>query len=301
MDLEPADAERHPALLAALRAAHAAELDPYSILEGLPTATDLAAALSNGRPALVARTSGGELRGYGLVHGWLEADGTDVRLLDVWAAPGHDRAETESALFTGLETVIREDDGLHAGIVLGANSRDTESDRIALLIRLGFEPTFDMVELELTDRAPRTELPIGVALRQARPDDATALAALLELVWSGRPYFTPPTPGEVARWLAEADPELYLVAEDGSGPIGLASAVIAEGRAEIDDLGVAPAARGRGIGAALVSALLDRLDRRGASAVRLRTEAHDPAGALRLYRRLGFTVVGRSRRFRKPL
>lgn len=234
------------------------------------------------------------------MHGWVEADGTDIRLLDVWAAPGQDRTVTDSALFIGLEKAVREGSGSPAGIVLGANSRDTESDRIALLIRLGFEPTFDMVELELADRAPRSDLPLGVGLRQARPDDATTLATLLELVWSGRPYFTPPTAGEIARWLAEADPELYLVAEDGSGPIGLASAVIADGRAEIDDLGVAPAVRGRGIGAALVSELLDRLDRLGASPVRLRTEAHDPAGALRLYRRLGFTVVGRSRRFRKP-
>lgn len=301
MDLEPADAERHPDPLAALRAEHAAELDPYSILEGLPTATDLVAALSTDRPALVARTSSGELCGYGLVRGWVEADGTDVRLLDVWAVPGPGRTETEAALFGGLEAAIREHDWPQAGIVLGANSRDAESDRIALLIRLGFAPTFDMVELELLDRAPRTDLPLGVALREARPEDVAALAALLEQVWSGRPYFTPPTPGDVARWLDEADPELFLVAEDGTGPIGLASAVITEGRAELDDLGVAPAARGRGIGAALVSALLDRLDRRRASPVRLCTEAHDPAGALRLYRRLGFTVVGRSRRFRKPL
>lgn len=81
--------------------------------------------------------------------------------------------------------------------------------------------------------------------------------------------------------------------------IGLASAVVGGDRAELDDLGVDPAARGRGIGTALVTELLDRLARRRPARVRLHTEGHDPAGALRLYLRLGFTVVGRSHRFRK--
>ncbi len=37
------------------------------------------------------------------------------------------------------------------------------------------------------------------------------------------------------------------------------------------------------------------------SPVRLHTEGHDPAGALRLYQRHGFAIVGRSHRFRKQL
>ena len=297
--LRPADGERHPAILAALRAEHADELDPYSTLERLPTSADFAATLGTGQPALVAQGSAGDLHGYGLVHAWVEGDGTEVRLLDVWAVPGDRRTETESDLLGALAAAVRQRSPTGRRIVLGANSRHTEPDRTDLLIRLGFTPTFEMVELELTDRAPRSPLPAGISLREARPDDAEALTRLLHRVWAGRPYFTPPDRAEVGQWLADADPELYLLAEDGTGTVGLASAELGDDRAELDDLGVDPAVRGRGLGSALVTELLDRLARRGMARVRLHTEGHDPAGALRLYRRLGFTIVGRSHRFRK--
>jgi ribosomal protein S18 acetylase RimI-like enzyme len=300
--VSPADGSRRAAEFANLRAGHADELDPYSTLERVPSAADLAGAFDTGLPALVASPAVDDTPlGYGVVHAWVEGDGTEVRLLDVWAVPGDRRSEVEEALLMALEAAVRERADPSSQIMLGANSRDTEPARTELLGRLGYRPTFDMVELELTDRAPRTLLPAGTTLREAAPGDADQVAALLGRVWAGRPYFTPPEPAEVRRWLGETDPELYLLAEDDAGPIGLASAVIEDGRAELDDLGVDPGAHGRGIGSGLVSELLDRLERRGASPVRLHTEGHDPAGALRLYLRQGFTIVGRSHRFRKQL
>ncbi|MFC7623783.1 GNAT family N-acetyltransferase [Microlunatus sp. GCM10028923] len=285
--------------LAALRARHAAELDPYSTLERLPTEAELAEALAAGRPAALARTAAGTTIGYGIVRGWTETDGTELRLLDVWAAPGTNRTAVEADLFRSLETAVLEAAGSPAP-VFGANSRADQQDRLDLLTRLGFRSVFAMVELELADRPAATPRPDGVLLRAADAADAALVGGLLGRIWAGRPYFTAPDPDDVGRWLRESAPDLYLIAEDASGPIGLAAGIADGPRAVVDDLGVVPAARGRGVGAALLEELLDRLAGRGAAPVRLHTEAHDPTGALRLYRRAGFREVARHHRLRKP-
>jgi mycothiol synthase len=60
---------------------------------------------------------------------------------------------------------------------------------------------------------------------------------------------------------------------------------------------VLPAARGRGLGAALVREALHRMRADGATAVMLDVNVDNPARAL--YRRLGFTVLGRRARFER--
>ncbi|MEU4620327.1 hypothetical protein AB0G04_10170 [Actinoplanes sp. NPDC023801] len=52
-----------------------------------------------------------------------------------------------------------------------------------------------------------------------------------------------------------------------------------------------------GLASALLARALVNLD----GPARLRTEGHDPAGALTLYERFGFRVVSRHHRYRKPL
>jgi mycothiol synthase len=60
-------------------------------------------------------------------------------------------------------------------------------------------------------------------------------------------------------------------------------------------VGVVPAARGRGLGAALVTEALRRMRADGAATVMLDVNVDNPAGES--YRRLGFTVLGRRARF----
>ncbi|GAB3749763.1 GNAT family N-acetyltransferase [Microlunatus parietis] len=301
--LTPPSGANPAAELAALRARHAADLDPYSTVERLPTESELAEALDRGGPALLAESAAGTTLGYGIVRGWTEDDGTELRLLDVWAPPGATRTDIEAALFRALETAIRETairEGPSPRLVLGANARADEPDRLDLLTGLGYRSTFTMVELELAGRTAPVPRPEGVTLRTADSSDAPAVTALLRRIWAGRAYFTSPEPADVRRWLQESGPDLYLIAEDGSGPIGLAAGLADGTGPVVDDLGVVPAARGRGVGAALLSELLDRLARHSEGPVRLHTEAHDPTGALRLYRRAGFREVARHHRLRKP-
>jgi mycothiol synthase len=65
----------------------------------------------------------------------------------------------------------------------------------------------------------------------------------------------------------------------------------------IDQVGVVPGARGRGIGAALVTEALTRMRADGASHAWLNVNVDNPAH--RLYRRLGFEDRGRRARYQR--
>jgi mycothiol synthase len=157
------------------------------------------------------------------------------------------------------------------------------------------EMQFSPGKLESRPLAPH------LVLRTVTADDAAAIAALTERVWANRPFFSASSFEEIRQDLARADPELYLLAEHESHLIGLASAEIAVGCAEIDDVQVDPTWQRHGVATALVSELVTRLTHRTNRPIRLHTEGHDPAGARSLYERLGFTVVTTHHRYRKQL
>jgi [ribosomal protein S18]-alanine N-acetyltransferase len=74
-------------------------------------------------------------------------------------------------------------------------------------------------------------------------------------------------------------------------PDGFVLARIAGGEAEILTLAVAPKARGKGLGHALLRAAIDEAERAGAQTMFLEVGNDNPA-ALALYARLGFVNVG---------
>ena len=80
------------------------------------------------------------------------------------------------------------------------------------------------------------------------------------------------------------------IAEIRGGDLSAVAALHA--RAEVLSLGVAPAARERGIARALMHAAIDWVSRRDLRALYLEV-AEDNTAALRLYRALGFAPVGR--------
>jgi ribosomal-protein-alanine N-acetyltransferase len=104
--------------------------------------------------------------------------------------------------------------------------------------------------------------------------------------------------------LAQPDTRHYLVAED-EPPAGGQTSVVGYGgliayddEAHIATLGVAVDRQGEGLGALLLDALLDEADRR--SPVVLLEVRADNEVAQGLYRRRGFTEVGRRRRYYQP-
>ena len=79
-----------------------------------------------------------------------------------------------------------------------------------------------------------------------------------------------------------------LLATTDAGPTGFALARLAGGEAEILAIGVIPAGRRRGVGAALLGAVQDRAD----TAPLFLEVAAGNAGAIALYRAAGFRQVG---------
>jgi ribosomal-protein-alanine N-acetyltransferase len=98
--------------------------------------------------------------------------------------------------------------------------------------------------------------------------------------------------------LARTDTRTYLVAEDGDDVVGYAGLIAYDDEAHVATIGVALARQGEGIGAELLDALLVEADRRS-PAVILEVRA-DNEVAQGLYRRRGFSVIGRRRGYYQP-
>lgn len=130
---------------------------------------------------------------------------------------------------------------------------------------------------------------------QATEVTAELVAAFGRLVPQLNPTATPPTREHLER-LVRSPGVALLVAHDAAaaapvlGALTLAWYPIPTGvRAWIEDVVVDPAARGRGIGEALVRAALERARREGAGGVDL-TSRPEREAANRLYQRVGFQL-----------
>jgi ribosomal protein S18 acetylase RimI-like enzyme len=147
----------------------------------------------------------------------------------------------------------------------------------------------------LENDPPTPAWPEGIGVRSFRSEDAPAVHALLEHAYHGGGGSVDP----FETWLptmmsdAEFDPELWFLAEAKGG--SLAGAALCWTSAFLKDLVVHESWRQRGLGAALVHHVLGEFRRRGAAAVDLKVESNNPAGAHRLYERLGFVIVERLR------
>lgn len=123
-------------------------------------------------------------------------------------------------------------------------------------------------------------------VRRAVPDDLPGILAIEaeSLAASGGPAFLE---------RAVSDPNVIVVVVIGGDRrvAGYAVARHAVDDLEIDDLAVAAASRRRGIGGALLDALLDVGSQRGAARVVLEVRASNQA-ALALYASRGFETVG---------
>jgi predicted N-acetyltransferase YhbS len=138
-----------------------------------------------------------------------------------------------------------------------------------------------------------------VEIRRARPDELAEVGRLTAEVYVGDGYLA-----EGDRYVAELvdtrrrarEAELLVAVEDGRvlgsvtfAPVGSAYREIGrDDEGEFRMLAVSPAARGRGIGRALVEHCVDRSRELGYAGVRM-CSMDVMTGAHRVYERLGFT------------
>ena len=140
---------------------------------------------------------------------------------------------------------------------------------------------------------------MSVGLRDMTVADLPAVLALEEELFAPDTWTAAMYRDELSR----TDTRWYLVAEDDAvdgGPriVGYGGLIAYPDEAHVATIGVAGARQGEGIGARLLDALLAEADRR--SPVVLLEVRADNELAQGLYRRRGFTEIGRRRGYYQP-
>jgi GNAT superfamily N-acetyltransferase len=138
---------------------------------------------------------------------------------------------------------------------------------------------------------------MSVDVRPARPEELPAAGEVVRRAYQAEGWALDGYGDTLADTTTRAAHAEIVVAVDGGTLVGCVTFVrpgtrYAElsraGEAEFRMLGVDPAARGRGVGAALVGWCLDRARELGAARLLLSSDVR-MTDAHRLYRRLGFT------------
>ncbi|TAK71323.1 MAG: ribosomal-protein-alanine N-acetyltransferase [Actinomycetota bacterium] len=142
--------------------------------------------------------------------------------------------------------------------------------------------------------APVTEP--AVSLRPMRWWDLAAVQALEVTVFPADPWSPEQFWGELAR---VPHTRWYVVAEDPGGLLGYAGLYAVAPQADVQTLAVAPRGRGRGVGAALLDALIATALARGCTEMLLEVRA-DNVAAQRLYDRAGFVRIAVRRDYYGP-
>ncbi|MGW4464160.1 GNAT family N-acetyltransferase [Micromonospora sp. NPDC004704] len=263
---------------------------------GLPLVAD---------PSFLARRFAADA---GVARGAVDATGMVVA---AGAIRPQDTNGVRRAVATGLVDPAHRGRGLGGALLdwvldpalVGADriTLETESltDRAsALFAARGLRQTFaeDVLRFDLAAaEPPRIDLPAGLGVRPWSAELAERFFAVYHAAFAERPGYPGWSVGQWVEWTTDDEdfrPEWTLLATDETGAdLGFVSAAVGW----IVQVGVRPQARGRGLGAALVVEALTRMRAAGSVEVLLDVNVDNPAA--HLYRRLGFTDLGRRARF----
>jgi ribosomal protein S18 acetylase RimI-like enzyme len=222
---------------------------------------------------------GGRLDGYAAV----DSGGG----LDLWIRPG---AELDAVLGALVGAAASHHPGRLETVLPG-----WQENVCAACERLGFERIHQVLEMgiELDGDVPDPRWPEGIGLRPFDAGrDAPEVHATLVEAFAGSDERVMPYE-EWLPWVTgdpSYDPALVFVAVADGAVAGVAQCW-REGF--VKDLAVRPAFRGRGLGEALLHAVFAEFGRRGVGEVRLKVDASNPTGAVRLYERVGMRELRR--------
>ncbi|MGZ4106771.1 MAG: GNAT family N-acetyltransferase [Tumebacillaceae bacterium] len=159
----------------------------------------------------------------------------------------------------------------------------------------GMTVTSELAWLQLTDFADlqSAPLPNGFAFRAPTVQDAAAWAELDNAAFARQGA----KKAENVVFEFESDafsPEFYLLCETADGtPVGFVVSHRKSDQSRIPTVAVHPDFQGLGIGKALVTEVINRLHKSGATSIGLTVET-DNHNAYALYRKLGFELEGKS-------
>ena len=168
----------------------------------------------------------------------------------------------------------------------------------ALYLSKGLSQVFaeDVMQLPASAQLPPADPPAGLTLSPWGQADPAQFHAVYHAAFRDRPGFPGWSQARWVEWISDDEDfraEWALLASLGSADVGF---VVADAAGWITQMGVAPPARGRGIGAALIGEAVRRMRSAGEETITLNVNVdNQPAAAL--YRRLGFTRTGRRARY----
>lgn len=180
------------------------------------------------------------------------------------------------------------------GTLLGQTVPDADEAATTLLRAHSWSPRWTSWVLELPDGQAIAERPppAGYALRALQPgQDEQAAYDVVETAFAEWPDREPTSYGDwAAAVLARPgfEPWHLLLAVHGQHVVGACHLVMSRGTGWVNQLAVARAHRGRGLGQCLLAAAYDRAREHGAPRGELSTDSR--TGALSLYERLGMRV-----------
>lgn len=300
-------------------------IDILSTDERIPTEADLAAWFATAcadeppfdpvRDMLFAELNS-RVVGYNRVTWWPEVDGTHLYLHVGYLLPAHRRQGIGRAMLRWAEARARALAAAHPGPsadVYGANATSDERELTLLLREEGYAPVFTVLEMEradLTALPAVPDLPNGLAIRPASPEDYRVLWEAANDAYRGRnAIMVLPTEADYVEEYVHnpyLDPSLLQVAWAGDEVAGLVRCETRPGHGPhgygvVAQVAVRPAWRRRGLAYALLLRGLHALRARGIQMVRLDVRQDNATHAQALYERAGFRVLKEHVRYRKPM
>ncbi|GHO63659.1 putative acetyltransferase, GNAT [Ktedonobacter sp. SOSP1-52] len=189
--------------------------------------------------------------------------------------------------------------------VFGGNADETQPGNRALLLSEEYTVAFTMVWMTRqlpTEPIQLAPLPDGLEIRQVSREQLPAFyAANVEA------FAESPAPlDSYETWLRDLgwpnlDTSLWVVAWDGDQIAGHVISTSDEEGAHTPWVGIQRPWRRRGLGKALMTRMLQRCQERGFTQADIGTRVENPGQSLHLYESVGYQVVKRMPRYRKPL
>lgn len=303
--------EDHGAMAAVrLGCAERDRIDAGSVVEGLPTAAEIAescAGLDEPAENQVLVEHNGGVVGYSTIMWWRERDGTWLYLHRGYLLPEHRGRGVGSAMLTWAESRIRRlvrRHGTARVAVFGANALAAEEEATALLLEAGYRRVFSLAELELADlrRLPDGgRLPAGIRIGAVEPSGYRAAWTTVVDSYADAAFAQEWT---FESFVAMADPTCWRAAWDGADMAGVALCSIRRQDrtvGEVEELSVRAESRRLGLGRALLLDGLRCLREHGAVTARLCTGTANPHRSYDLYESVGFRRKNEYVRYRKPI
>jgi mycothiol synthase len=235
--------------------------------------------------------------------------------VDVFAGysvrPDHDHTEwLWDDLFAWLDNEARRvipkaPEDARIALVAGAPAEDTTAQRELTRHRFEYDRTFHRMTTSFEEPAAPVALPDGMAIRTFKPgaDDVALVTAYLDAFADHYGIIHQPFETELAEWrqLMQKDgfdPSLWFLATDATSGGEIAGLCICHAaapgdpeRGSINDLGVRPAWRRRGVGQALLRHAFSEFASRGIQGATLTVDSENRTGAPALYERVGMRSV----------